>query len=213
MFENLFSSNGLYARAMNWLWNILVISVLWLVCSLPLITLGAASTAAYYAMAKAVRHQTGKPIPEFFSALRTNFRQATILSLPVYGAAVILFAECVYLYSDSSVPLAMLYLFYFLLAALLAAAGYLWPCLSRFSRGSLSLMKMSAVLVFRHLISTILLLLLLAAAIIGVYLMPWSILLLPGLCIYAQTFLLEPILLRYSPKPKTEEEQQKWYYQ
>lgn len=213
MLEDLFSMNGPYARFMNWLWNMLVISVLWTVCCIPVFTIGAASTAAYYAMAKSVRHHTGREAAEFFSSFRSNLRQASVLTVIVGLILAIVLLECIYFYSDSSVPLGVLYLFYFLAATVVACAIYLWPCLSRFAKGSFALLRMAIVLVFRHLMTTVLLLLLLAAALLGVYLMPWGILIFPGLMIYLQTFLMEKILLRYSPKPADDDEAKKWYYQ
>lgn len=209
---NLFSADGPYAGFMNWLWNILVISVLWLLCSIPVFTMGAASTAAYYAMAKSVRHHTGTVTAEFFSSFRRNFRQASGLTILTGSVLAVLVLECVYLYSDPAVPLGVLYLFYFLTGAAAACAIYLWPCLSRFDKGSFALLSMAIILVFRHLITTVLLLLLLAAAVLGVYLMPWGILLFPGLTIWLQTFLMEKVLLRYSPAPEGGEAR-KWYYQ
>lgn len=214
MLEDLFALNGPYARFMNWIWNMLVISVLWLVCCIPVITIGAASTAAYYAMAKVVRHHTGKVVSEFFSSFRSNFSQATILTVLLGLVFGVLIMECVYLYSDARIPLGVLYLFYFLAAAVIACGMYLWPCLSRFARGSFALVRMSAVLVFRHLLTTVLLLLLLLAVFVGIWLMPWGILIFPGIAVYLQTFLMEKILLQYSPKPtENDPEAQKWYYQ
>lgn len=214
MLDNLFSTGGPYARFMNWLWNMLVISVLWLVCSIPVITLGAATTAAYYAMAKAVRHQAGTVISCFFSSFRQNFKQSVVLTT-LWGLTLsVLLMECIYLYSDPGVPLAAVYLFYFLAAAALACGMYLFPCLSRFSRGSLALIKLSAIVTFRHLTTTILLLVLFFVGFLGIWLMPWGILVFPGIGIYLLTFLMEPVLLRYSPKPEEgTPEADKWYYQ
>lgn len=82
MTKHIFSPDGLYARVMNGFWNILVLSVLWMLCCLPVVTLGAASTAAYYAAAKVIRRKTGKIYSEFFSSFRRNFRQSVpLLSL------------------------------------------------------------------------------------------------------------------------------------
>ena len=213
MLDELFSLNGPYARAMNWLWNMLVISILWAVCCIPVFTIGAASTAAYYAAAKCVRRHTGKVVSEFFSSFRVNFRQATVLTL-LWGCLMILLVfECFYLYSDPQVPLAVLYLFYFLLAAALSCTMYLWPCLSRFAKKNLQFIQMAVILTFRHVISTILLFLLLLFLCLALYLMPWGILVFPGCMFWAQTFLMEKILLQNSPKPSTPEEAEKWYYQ
>ena len=40
--------------------DIVWLGLLWLACSLPLITLGAASTALYYSMVKCVRHERSR---------------------------------------------------------------------------------------------------------------------------------------------------------
>lgn len=212
--ENLFSLNGPYARAMNWIWNMLVVSLLWVLCCIPLVTIGAATTAAYYAMAKSVRHHTGTVAAEFFAAFRREFRQATVLTL-IFGLILgALLLECVYVYSDPAMPLPVLYLFYFMAAMVAACAAYVWPCLSRFAKGNAPLLRMAVILVFRHIPTTVLLLLLQAALLAGLWLMPWGILLFPGIAMYLQTFLMEKILLRYSPKPADDDpEAQKWYYQ
>lgn len=214
MFDNFFSVNGPYARFMNWLWNMLVISVLWLICSIPVVTIGAASTAAYYAVAKSIRHQNGTAAACFFSSFRSNFKQSALLTALWGVILAVLLLECIYLYSDAGVPLAVLYLFYFLAAAAVACGMYLWPCLSRFAKGSFALIQMSAILTFRHLITTIALLLLAAVCLLGIWLMPWGVLVFPGIAVYLQSFLMEPILLRYSPKPSEDDaEANKWYYQ
>lgn len=213
MLEDLFALNGPYAKFMNWLWNMILISVLWLFCSVPVITFGAASTAAYYTAAKCVRHNTGSVIVEFFRSFRINFRQAVVL-MCIHGAVLcLIILECIYLYQQSAVPLAVLYLFYFLALMIMAFAIYLWPCLSRFCDSIFGFLKMAVVLVFRHIPTTILLLLLHLGFAIAIYLMPWGILLFPGMMIYLQTFLMEKILRRLSPEPIHEEEARKWYYQ
>ena len=206
--------DGAYSRAMNYLWNILVISVLWLLCCLPVITMGAASTAAYYAAAKAVRHHTGTVHREFFASFRRNLRQSIPLTLAMLLLTVLLGMECLYLYSDPNVPMPVLCLFAAMLLSVLACGSYLWAALSRFDQGSFSLFRFSLVVTFRHILTTVLLLLLLLSCLVGVYFMPWGILLFPGLAFYLSTYPMERILLKYSP-PKSEDdkEAEKWYYQ
>lgn len=212
--EKIFSMDGTYARVMNFLWNILVISVLWLLCCLPVITIGAASTAAYYAAAKAVRHHTGIVYREFFSSFRFNFRQSIPLTLAMGLLTLLLGMECLYLYSDARIPVPVLCLFFAMLLSVLGCGSYLWAALSRFDRGSFSLFRFSVVVTFRHILTTVLLLLLLLSCLAGVYFLPWGILLFPGLSFYLSTYPMERILLRYSP-PKSEDdkEAEKWYYQ
>lgn len=214
MFRDLFSMNGPYARFMNFLWNMIVISVLWLLCCIPIVTIGASSLAAYYAAAKCVRHHTGKVTSEFFHAFRLNLKQGTVFTVLYEIVLALLLVDCVYLFSDASVPLIVLYLFYFLILITLVNAIYLFSCMSRFSMPSWKLFKLSAALLPRRFLSTILLLLLLVTIVLAIYVMPWAILLLPGVGFWLRTFLMEPILLSLSPKPQPgSEEAQKWYYQ
>ena len=53
--------------------------LLWLVCSLPLFTIGASSTALYYTVVKSIRHERGRVTSCFFRSFRSNFRQATAI--------------------------------------------------------------------------------------------------------------------------------------
>lgn len=207
--------NGGIARFMNLLWDLIVISVLWLLCSLPVVTLCASTTAAYYAMAKAVRFHAGHVIPEFFSSFRSNLKQALGLGLIYAAVLVILVLDCSIFYGDEAqTSLLFVYLFYLMIALVIASFQYLCPCLSRFGMGSFQLFKLSAGMLSRHLPQTIALLAIPAAAALGVYLMPWSFLVLPGLGFYAETFLMEPLLRKYSPEPEPgSEEADKWYYQ
>lgn len=199
---------------MNFLWNMIVISVLWLICSIPIVTLGASSLAAYYAAAKCVRHHTGKVYAEFFSAFRKNFKQATVFTLIYLLVIGLLVVDCIYIYSNASIPLVVLYLFYFLVLIAFAHAMMLFPCMSRFYMPNFRLFRQSAALLPRHLLATLLQIILLITEILLIYVMPWSILVIPGLGFWLRTFLVEPILLSISPKPDpNSEEAQKWYYQ
>ena len=52
MFRSLFDSESPLSRLLGRLLDIVVLSVLWLVCSLPIVTIGPASAALYYSCAK-----------------------------------------------------------------------------------------------------------------------------------------------------------------
>ena len=58
--------------------DLTIINVLWLVCCIPVFTIGASTTAMYRAVF-AVRRSEGPLIRIFFDSFRLNFRQATFL--------------------------------------------------------------------------------------------------------------------------------------
>lgn len=207
--NNFFSNEGLFARIMNRLWDLICVSILWFFCSLPIITLGAASTAAYYTCAKVLRHHNGHIFVEFFRSFRLNFRQSTVFTLICAAILAVLVLDCVYFYSTS---VFFLYLFYLMIAMVIGCVIYFFPMLSRFSMTVFMLFRNAAVLMFRHLFKTILLLILLLSVVLGVYLMPWGILVFPGLGFWLSTYLMEPVLRGCAPDPDPEESE-KWFYQ
>ena len=82
--------------------DIVWLGILWLLCSLPILPLGAASTALYYSMVKCVRHERGHATREFFRAFRLNFRQATLLWLICLGVILLGLGD-VYAFSQMGV--------------------------------------------------------------------------------------------------------------
>ena len=66
------------------------LNLLWLVCSLPIFTMGAATTALYYTCLKVIRGEEGYVGAAFFRSFRENFKQATVLWLMMLGAGLFL---------------------------------------------------------------------------------------------------------------------------
>lgn len=213
--DKFFSMNSTFSRFMNLLGDLILISILWFLTSIPVITLGAASTAAYYTAAKCIRHKTGTIASSFFHSFRTNLKQS-LLMMFAYGALLaVALLDCSFFYGRTSLgSLLALYFFYFLILALLGSMAYAFALLSRFSMKTFAFGRMAFALTFRHLLTTALLLALLLICAVGIWLMPWGILVFPGAAVLTQTFLLEPVLKKYAPVPEEgSEEAQKWYYQ
>lgn len=63
--------------------NVMGISLLWLICSLPIVTMGAATTAVFQYTLHQVRDEEGYVWNGFFKAFKQNFRQATVLWLGI----------------------------------------------------------------------------------------------------------------------------------
>ena len=66
------------------------LNLLWLICSLSVFTMGAATTALYYACLKIIRNEEGNVGAAFFRSFKKNFKQATVLWLILLGAGLFL---------------------------------------------------------------------------------------------------------------------------
>ena len=74
----IFEPDGTLGRILSWIGDLILLNLLWLVCSLPVVTAGA-STAALHAVLqrRLLNEDESGMIRGFFPAFRANFRRAT----------------------------------------------------------------------------------------------------------------------------------------
>lgn len=211
----MFKNDGLFSRFMNQVFDILYVGILWIVCSIPVITAGAATTAAYYAMAKCVRHKTGYIGREFFHSFKSNIRQILPLTLLFLAVSCVLALDIQYVWNHENKVNNMLFVILLFMAFMAAGlAVYACPLLSRFQKKNTELIKTAAYLMFKFLPITVAILLVFAVSCVGVFLMPWAILVIPGVYLFALSYPMEYILKKLMPPVEEDsEEAQKWYYQ
>ena len=68
---------------MHALYDLTILNWLWLLCSLPIVTIGPATAAVYAVTLKMARDEESGIVKPFFKAFREGFPQALILSLLV----------------------------------------------------------------------------------------------------------------------------------
>ncbi len=66
------------------------LSVLWIVFSLPVVTIGASTTALYAAAYHTIRRKEGALWSRFWGAFRENFKRSTLLGLVVFAVLALL---------------------------------------------------------------------------------------------------------------------------
>lgn len=94
----LFSYDSKFSQIMLKLCYGCYLNLLWLVCSLPVFTAGAATAALYDVTLRLAREEEPPVTTRFFKAFRENFRQATILWLILLGIGALLGADGYILY-------------------------------------------------------------------------------------------------------------------
>lgn len=127
----LLSYDGPLAQTIRLVWRYFVLNLCFIICSLPIITIGATLSALFTVML---------PIPEdtayikkFFSAFRSNFSQATIIWLIILiPLSLLLF--CLYLTLTISFPGHVLFrtIDLVLLIILMSLVSYVFPLQARY---------------------------------------------------------------------------------
>ena len=90
--RNWFRQSSVITRALSLLADVALLNLLWLVCSIPILTLGA-STAALYACLFARQRGESCGARAFFCAFRAHFRRATALWMIALFAGIILYTD------------------------------------------------------------------------------------------------------------------------
>ena len=82
----LFNLDSGLMRSLSKFTDCICLSLVYFVSCIPIITVGAASTALYYTVHKVLRHDRGYLFRDYLSSFRSNFRQVT----PVWLAAAVI---------------------------------------------------------------------------------------------------------------------------
>lgn len=76
---NFMSEGSLMDRIFSFLGKLIALNLLWMVCSLPVVTAGASTTALFYCTLKLHKDGDINTFREFFRSFKQNFRQSTII--------------------------------------------------------------------------------------------------------------------------------------
>lgn len=91
-------------QGLNKVADLMWLNVLTLICSIPIITAGAALTSAHYVALKMKRNEEGYVAKEFFKAFKVNFKQSTIIWLLILLVTLI-FAMDFYIIKEGVIEL------------------------------------------------------------------------------------------------------------
>jgi uncharacterized membrane protein YesL len=200
---------GLYGW-MEKLFDAVALNLLWLLCSLPLVTIGASSTAFYYAMVKVLRGERGHLFGEFWRSFTLNFARATLIWISFAALIFLLLVNRNITAGMGGYFGIFLLCLYTLIAALfLGILMYVFPVLSRFHMTVPQVVKLSVYMCFRYLPSTLGMLAMGAGAAAAVYFLPLLVFCVPAGALYCFSWLMEPLLARHTPAAAEGEE--KWY--
>lgn len=142
------------------------LNILWLVCCLPIVTIGASTTALYYTSFKIAKDEGSYITTMFFRSFRQNFKQATVIWLIMLVTGLVIAADAILLgrlRASSTGTMAVIWTL--LLAAIFACMiayvivlVYIFPLLSIASNTTANMFKNAFLIGTHYLFVTILVL-------------------------------------------------------
>lgn len=180
---------------------LLVLTVLTVIPIVP------ATTAMYYTVVKVIRRERSYALKEFFRSFKRNFKLGTGYSLLLAAAVFVMYIDFRYawLLTQQGESAGSTYLGIFLIIALLISAvfTFLCPVLSRFDMKFGAILKTAFFMSTRHILTTLVLIVLMAAVLLGSYVILPGMFFLPVVGTLLASFLIERVFKKYMPA-KTE---------
>ena len=163
---NLFNIDNPIMQFLSRITDIVILNFLFIICSLPVITVGASMTALYSVTLKMVKNEESYIFKSFFQAFKNNFMHSTVSWMILLAAGIVAWMDYRALgiaggsfsrvFSVVLIPICIILLF---------TSVYIFPFIARFENTIRNSLKNAFFISIAQLPYTVLLLLLLALAV------------------------------------------------
>ena len=207
----LFNLESPFWRFVGKLADAVILNIIWILFSLPIVTIGASTTALYYCAMKVAKDREGSSLlRDFWKSFKLNFKQATILWL-ICLALLVFFALDIYFYwgMDNQLSTILCIFFVVFTAVLCCTMFYIFPLQAKFYNPIRKTISFALVMQIRYFHYTLLMALIAAAVAVGTFFyIPVGIFGM-GLIAFLQSYCLNKIFKKYAPEEDPEEAERK----
>lgn len=212
--KKLFKYDGLFYRFMNKFGNLIILNLVFILTSLPIITLVSSLSALYYATVKTVRTENGYPVKEYWNAFKREIKKGLVMGTLLILSGIVLYIDLLYVSQLETMFGAISYAVLILLSLICITLFIFFPIvLSRFNLSLFELFKLTTFMMFKHLPYTIILFILFVAGGIVIVLVPIPLVfILPSVILFLSSFLFEKLFKKYMAIDEDVVES-KWYFE
>jgi len=151
MAQKLFDIDSPILRFMNKLFDMVLLTVIWAICCLPIFTIGAATTALYYVTMKMASDIEGYIFKDFFKAFKSNFKQATGIWMIMLAFGLTLIGSAWWYYKiNNSLSAVALPVLLIIAGLYIIVLIYIFPLLARCEVTVKQLIKMAFVMSLKN---------------------------------------------------------------
>lgn len=161
-----FSVDGALYKFLTRLWDMIKLNLMWLLFSLPIVTVGAATVAAYSVTLKMVDEQEGYVARQFVKAFKENWRQGIPMGLLALFCSYVVYLDLELqrvMEGDST-----MFLIFGMIAAFVFSMSFIYafPLSARYENTLIGTLKNSVNIATRYFLRTLLLVAVLAVEVI-----------------------------------------------
>lgn len=153
---NLLNEDNIVHIFLNKIGDIVLANLLFILCSIPLVTIGPSLTALYHCMLRTVKDNNNGTIKTFFRAFKENFVQSLIIWLLIAAAGFVLITNMLFLMKNNgAASQILLYGSCAALALLIIFTLYIFPVIAAFANTLRALSRNAFLLAFIHFPTTL----------------------------------------------------------
>lgn len=205
MLNKIFDSNNPFWQSMNTIFDLFIINTLWLICCIPVVTIGPATTALFYALILRAQGLDGYISRDFFRSLKQNLKQGIILGLIVTLTGAFLTFD-IYLCYKTGRGIFTFFLFFFGILFVFWAftSLYAFPILARFERKTSEILIWAFTLSIKNLPMTIMMLFIIISGLWLCHILPGLIFIMFALVVQFCAPVMASIFKPFIPKEEDE---------
>lgn len=171
--KSIFHPDSPVIRFLTTLCNLILLNLLWLLTSLPIITMGAANTALNAVLFQYLDQYSDVVFKPYFKAFASNFKQSTQVWIPTLLIGGILFLDAWYLTGHAGEVSRLLWIpFGLVLLVLMAAITYSFALIARFENTLKGTLCNSVLLFLLNLIPSLCIILVQAIPVLCFFIFP-----------------------------------------
>ena len=213
--RNLFSMDSGLFRFLTRLADLMILNILFILCCIPIVTIGASITALYYVTLKMAVNEEGYIARAFLKSFRQNFKQATVIWLILFALGCVFGIDFYILYySEGTLITVLRFCIGATALVYLMVLLYVFPTLARFYNSVKNTMRNALIMALADLPRTLLILVITAGSILitffNVYTLWYGLLVWVlfgfSLVAYANSFFLNKVFAKYTPEESPEDE-------
>jgi len=184
-------------QVVNRICDMVYLSLLWVVCSIPLVTIGLSTAALYHTHVNVFEEGEGNITKTFFRSFKQSWKQA----LPLGAIFVLLSAFCLFVMLGTSIGeevyLTGFVVSFVLLLQLVLFQIYLYPLIGHFYLTVPQLLRMAFQIICMHPIKSLLLVIFYIIVVTAVIFYPPLAMIVPAGYVWIASSVYTPLFFRY----------------
>lgn len=209
--KEFFAIDGPFMSFFSKAWDLIVLSIIATIFSIPVVTIGVTISALYFTIYKRFKKEETRVVRTFLRAFIANLKQGLLIGvvLEIFIAVVLFSIYFIIMSRMGTIGMVFGILFFLLLGLLFMMMAFCLPLASRFENSCIEISGNAVSLAFSNFRVAMAMGLLQGfylAGLFGTFVIPFFILFVPGFFMWMQYGMLEPILAPYLPEEIEDEE-------